>query len=154
MRGESGVNVSRFSAPLVGSYGESCVAEKTKRGRDKKTKRLRDKETKGLRDEESKRQRDEERKRRRDKKTKRGRGKETKGQRDEGTKGQEDENHVTSYSCPLHLLFTSSLPLNSFNSCTKTFARFVSKTVLHQRTPLRESSVKVRAGGTGREKAQ
>ena len=42
--------------------------------------------------------------------TKGGRDKETKGQRDEGTKGQEDENHVTSYSCPLHLLFTSSSP--------------------------------------------
>ena len=147
MRGVCGVKFSRFSAPLVGSYGESCVAEKTKRRRDKKLK--------GQRDEETKRRRVEE----------------AKGRREEETKGREDENRVTSYSPPIHLLFTSySCPLHRlftaqfvqilFNSCPKTFERFVSKTVLHQRTPFRERSVKVKVGGkvgvggTGKEKAQ
>ena len=146
MRGEFCVNVSRFSAPLVGSYGESCVAEKTKRGRDKESKRQKVKEKKSPRDKKTKRQRD--------KKTKRLRVKKTKRRREEETKGREDENRVTSYSPPIHLLFVSSSPpLHRlftaqfvqilFNSCPKTFARFVSKTVLHQGTPLRERSVKV-----------
>ena len=78
IRDEFCVNVSRFSALLVGSYGESCVAEKTKRQRDEETKRRRVKETKSQRDEGSKRRREEE------------------------TKGREDENRVISYSCPLH----------------------------------------------------
>ena len=111
MRGECGVNVSRFSAPLVGSPGESCVAEKTKRQRVKETKGQRVKETKGRRVKETKSQRDKGSKRR----------------RDEERKGREDENRVTSYSPPIHLLFTSysppirvlftsSSPPNSFNS--------------------------------------
>ena len=161
--------------------------EESKRGRDKKTKRLREEERKGQRDEGTKRGRDKERKSQRVKETKGQRVKETKGrrvketksQRDKGskrrreeeTKGREDENRVTSYSPPIHLLFVSSSPpLHRlftaqfvqilFNSCPKTFARFVSKTVLRQGTPLRESSVKVNVGGkvgvggTGKEKAQ
>ena len=131
MRGEFCVNVSRFSAPLVGSYGESCVAEKTKRRRDKKSKGQRDEETKSRR------------------------GKGTKRGRDEGTRRRKPRHllftsysppiHLlfTSYSCPLHLLFTSQFVQFLFNSCPKTFVRFVSKTVLHQGTPFRERSVKV-----------
>ena len=109
-------------------------------------------------DEESKRGRDKKTKSQRDKGTKRRRVEEAKGRREEETKGREDENRVTSYSppihflftsysCPLHLLFTSQFVQFLFNSCPKTFARFVSKTVLHQRTPLCESSVKVNVGG-------
>ena len=79
MRGVCGVKFSRFSAPLVGSSGESCVAEKTKRQRDKGTKSQKDKERKGQRVKKSKSQRDEGTKRLRDKGTKRGRDKETKG---------------------------------------------------------------------------
>ena len=109
--------------------------------------RWEDEETKRRRDKKSKSQRDEGTKSRRDKGTKGQRDEETKRRREEETKGQEDENHVTSYSCPLHLLFTSSLPLNSFNSCTKTFARFVFHNSFTQRTPLCESSVKVNVGG-------
>ena len=91
---------------------------------------------------------------RRVKETKSQRDKGSKRRREEETKGREDENRVTSYSPPIHLLFVSSSPplhrpirSNLFNSCPKTFARFVSKTVLHQRTPLCESSVKVKVGG-------
>ena len=118
MRCECGVNFSRFSAPLVGSYGESCVAEKTKRRRDeetkglrvKKTKRQKDKErkrgrgkeTKGLRVKETKGQRVKETKGRRVKETKSQRDKGSKRRREEETKGREDENRVISYSCPLH----------------------------------------------------
>ena len=110
MRGVCGVKFSRFSAPLVGSPGESCVAEKTKRGRDKGSKRQRVKESKGQRDKGSKRQR----------------VKETKGQRDEERKRQRDEKtktasppiHLlfTSYSPPIRVLFTASSPPNSFKS--------------------------------------
>ena len=90
MRGEFCVNVSRFSAPLVGSYGESCVAEKTKRGRDKESKRQKVKEKKSPRDKKTKRQRDKETKRLRVKKTKRGRVEESKRRRGGGrrTKGE------------------------------------------------------------------
>ena len=101
-----------FSAPPVGSYGESCVAETTKRRREEERKRQRDEEAKGRREEE--------------------------------TKGREDENRVTSYSPPIHLLFVSCplhLPIRSI------LIQFVSKTVLHQGTPLCESSVKVDVGG-------
>ena len=108
---------------------KSQRVKETKGQRVKETKRLRVKETKGLRDEESKRQRDEERKRRRDEKTK--------------TASPPIHLLFTSYSCPLHRPIRSNL----FNSCPKTFERFVFKTVLHQRTPLRESSVKVKVGG-------
>ena len=66
MRGECGVNVSRFSAPLVGSSGESCVAEKTKSQREEETKRLRVKKTKSQRDEETKGRRVEETKSQKD----------------------------------------------------------------------------------------
>ena len=117
-----------------------------RRRREEETKRQRVKETKGQRVKGSKRQRVKETKGQRDKGSKR--------RREEETKGREDENRVTSYSPPIHLLFTSySCPLHRlftaqfvqilFNSCPKTFARFVSKTVLHQGTPLRERSVKV-----------
>ena len=61
MRGEFCVNVSRFSAPLVGSYGEFCVAEKTKSQRDEGTKSQRVKETKGQRVKETKGREDENR---------------------------------------------------------------------------------------------
>ena len=78
------------------------------------------------------RRRVKETKRGRDKKTKSQRDKETKGQRVKETKGREDENRVTSYSPPIHLLFVSSSPplhrpirSNLFNSCPKTFERFV-----------------------------
>ena len=110
------------------------------RWEDKEKKRQKVKGTKRRRDEESKRQRDEERKRR----------------RDEKTKTASPPIHLlftsysppihllfTSYSCPLHLLFTSQFVQFLFNSCPKTFVRFVSKTVLHQGTPFRERSVKV-----------
>ena len=152
MRGVCGVKFSRFSAPLVGSPGDPVSL---RRRRDKERKRGRDKKTKSQRD----------------KGTKRRRVEEAKGRREEETKGREDENRVTSYSppihflftsysCPLHLLFTSQFVQFLFNSCPKTFARFVSKTVLHQGTPFRERSVKEDVGGkvgvgdTGREKAQ
>ena len=69
MWGVCGVNFSRFPTFLVGSYGESCVAEKTKRRRDEETKGLRVKGTKRGREEETKGQR----------------VKETKSQRDKGT---------------------------------------------------------------------
>ena len=135
--------------------------EETKSQRDKETKRRREEERKGQRDEESKRQRVKETKSQKDegtksqrvKESKRLKVKETKGQRDEERKRQRDEKTKTA-SPPIHLLFTSySCPLhrpirsNLFNSCPKTFERFVSKTVLHQRTPLRERSVKVNVGG-------
>ena len=113
-KAECGVNFSRFPTFLVGSPGEFCVAEKTKRGRDKESKRGRE--------EGAKRRRDEERKRQRDKKTK-------------------------TTSPPIRVLFTAQFVQFLFNSCPKTFARFVSKTVLHNRTPLCESSVKVNVGG-------
>ena len=99
MRCVCGVKFSRFSAPLVGSPGESCVAEKTKSQRDKGTKRQRDKGSKRQRDEETKRGREEERKGRReeetkgrrDKGSKRGRDKGTKKGRDKGTKSRRDK---------------------------------------------------------------
>ncbi len=114
MRCESGVNVSRFSAPLVGSPGKSCVAEKTKSQRDEETKRLRVKKTKRRREEETKGQRDEETKRQRVKETKGQKDEKTKRRRDEERKGREDENRVTSYSPPIRVV--SSSPPNSFNS--------------------------------------
>ena len=143
MRGECGVNFSRFLLLLSVRMGNSVSLR-----------RRRVKERKRQRDEESKRQRDEGRKRRRVKETKSQRDKGSKRRREEETKGREDENRVTSYSPPIHLLFVSSSPpLHRlftaqfvqilFNSCPKTFARFVSKTVLHNRTPFRERSVKV-----------
>ena len=111
MRCEFCVNVSRFSAPLVGSYGESCVAEKTKSQRDKGTKGRRVKKTKGQRDEEIKRKR----------------VKETKGQRDEERKRQRDEKTKTA-SPPIHLLFvSSSLPLHS--PIRSILIQFVSKNI-------------------------
>ena len=86
------------------------------------------------------------------KESKRQRDKETKSQRDEGTKRGRDKG--TRRRKPRHLLFVSySLPLHRpirsilFNLCPKIFARFVFKTVLHNRTPLCESSVKVDVGG-------
>ena len=167
MRGESGVNFSLFLLLLSVRMGNSVSLrrrreEETKSQRVKESKRRRDKKTKRQSDEGSKRQREEETKRRRDKKTKRRRDEERKRQRDEKTKTASPPIHLlfTSYSCPLHRLFTAQFVQILFNSCPKTFARFVSKTVLHQRTPLCESSVKVNvggkvgAGGTGKEKAQ
>ena len=62
MRGECGVNFSRFSAPLVGSPGESCVAEKMKSQRDEETKSQKVKESKRRRDKKTKRQRDKKKK--------------------------------------------------------------------------------------------
>ena len=83
MRGE----FQSFSAPLVGSSGESCVAEKTKSQREEETKRLRVKETKGQRD----------------KGTKRG--------RDKGTRRRKPRHLLfTSYSPPIRVLFTASSP--------------------------------------------
>ena len=103
MRGVCGVKFSRFSAPLVGSPGESCVAEKTKRGRDE--------ETKGQRDKGSKSQRVKETKGQRDKGSKRQRVKETKRGRDKGTRRRKPRHLLfTSYSPPIHLLFVSSSP--------------------------------------------
>ena len=166
MRCECGVNFSRFSAPLVGSPGDPVSLrrrrdEDRKSPRDKKTKRQRDKGTKGQREEGRKGGRDEESKGQRDEETKRRRGKGTKRGRDEGTRRRKPRHLLfTSYSCPLHRLFTAQFVQILFNSCPKTFARFVSKTVLRQGTPLRESSVKVNVGGkvgvggTGKEKAQ
>ena len=92
----------------------SCVAEKTKRGRDEETKGLRVKETKGQRDEGTKRRRDKETKRQRVKETKGQKDEKTKRRRDEERKGREDENRVTSYSPPIRVV--SSSPPNSFNS--------------------------------------
>ena len=63
MRGE----FQSFPAPLVGSPGESCVAEKTKRRRDKKSKSQRVKEIKRGRVKETKGQRVKEIKRKRGK---------------------------------------------------------------------------------------
>ena len=146
MRGVCGVNFSRFSAPLVGSPGNPVSL---RRRREEETKSQRVKESKRRRDKKTKRQSDEGTKRRRDEGTKRG--------RDKGTRRRKPRHLLfVSSSPPLHLLFTSSLPLNSFNSCTKTFARFVFHNSFTQRTPLCESSVKVnvegkvRVGGKGR----
>ena len=120
--------------------------EESKRRRDKKTKSQKDKETKRGRDEGSKRRRDEETKSQRDEGTKRRKDEETKGRREEGTRRRKPRHLLfTSYSC--RVLFTSQFVQFLFNSCPKTFARFVSKTVLHNRTPLRERSVKVNVGG-------
>ena len=125
MRGVCGVNVSRFSAPLVGSPGESCVAEKTKRRRDEETKGLRvkgtkrgrEEETKGQRVKETKSQRDKGTKSQRDEGTKSQRVKETKSQRDKGTRRRKPRHLLfTSYSPPIRVLFTASSPPNSFNS--------------------------------------
>ena len=105
--------------------------KETKSQKDKKTKRQRVKESKRQRDEETKRRRDKGTKSQRDEGTKSQRVKETKGQRDEERKRQRDEKTKTA-SPPIHLLFTSySCPLhrpirsNLFNSCPKTFERFV-----------------------------
>ena len=74
MRCECGVNFSRFPTFLVGSPGESCVAEKTKGQRDEESKRGRDKKTKSQRVKESKRRRDKERKSQREEESKAERG--------------------------------------------------------------------------------
>ena len=155
MRGESGVNFSLFLLLLSVRPGNPVSL---RRRRVKETKGRRVKETKGRRDKETKRQRVKERdketkgqrvketKGRRVKESKRLKVKETKGQRDEERKRQRDEKTKTA-SPPIRVLFTAQFVQFLFNSCPKTFARFVSKTVLHNRTPLCESSVKVDVGG-------
>ena len=174
MRGESGVNVSRFSAPLVGSPGNPVSlrrgrVKETKRRRDKGTKSQRDKGikrlrvegTKGQRDEETKRRREEETKRQKDKERKRGReegakrrrDKKTKRRRDEERKRQRDKKTKTT-SPPIRVLFTSSSPplyrsIRSIRVQKHSRDSFFT-TVLHQGTPLCESSVKVNVEGTVR----
>lgn len=141
MWAECGVNFSRFSATLVGSPGNPVSL---RRRRVKERKRQKDEESKSQRDEGTKGQREEGRKGRRDKGTKKGRDKGTKRGRDKGTRRRKPRHLLfVSYSLPLHRPIRSIL----FNLCPKTFARFVFKTVLHQRTPLRERSVKVKVGG-------
>ena len=151
MRGESGVNFSLFLLLLSVRPGNPVSLrrrreEETKSQRVKETKRQREEERKGQRDEESKRQRVKETKSQKDEGTKRRRDKKTKRRRDEERKRQRDEKTKTA-SSPIRVLFTAQFVQFLFNSCPKTFARFVSKTVLHQRTPFRERSVKVKVGG-------
>ena len=118
--------------------------EEKKRQKVKESKSQRDEGTKRQRDKGTKGQREEGRKGRRDKGSKKGRDKGTKRGRDKGTRRRKPRHLLfVSYSLPLHRPIRSIL----FNLCPKTFARFVSKTVLHNRTPLCESSVKVDVGG-------
>ena len=101
MRGESGVNVSRFSAPLVGSPGNPVSL---RRRRVKESKSQRDEETKRRRDKESKRQRVKETKRQRVKETKRRGDEEAERQRVKETKRQRGGDGLfLFYCCPLNV---------------------------------------------------
>ena len=121
--------------------------------------RWEDEESKGQRDKGTKSQKDKGSKRRRDKKKKGQRDKGSKRRREEETKGREDENRVTSYSCPLHCLFTAQFVQFLFNSCPKTFERFVFQNSTLRNTASWEVGKgdvggKVGVGGTGKEKAK